>query len=151
MPAWRSWSQIRGETVRSIYSNAIDGDLGSVTYVDPLTGAFIDSCVGGRSKERFQACSAERPGWRKLFSQPLLDTPREGCWCLTDLSAWLSGEECIPTATTVRHLEMWLKTTKASVVVWSHRGSGAEVVDPKGQTTSLRPRALHLGIREGNV
>ncbi|CAB1113970.1 unnamed protein product [Ectocarpus sp. CCAP 1310/34] len=69
---------------------------------------------------------------------------------LTEFSAWLLGEECTP-AVTVRHLEKWLKTTKASVVVWSHRGSGAEVRGPKDQPTSLRPRALHVGVREGHV
>lgn len=35
-----------------------------------------------------------------------------------------------PPALTLKHLEKRLNTTKASVVVWSHRGSGADVLGP---------------------
>ncbi|CAM9886325.1 unnamed protein product [Ectocarpus sp. 4 AP-2014] len=67
-----------------------------------------------------------------------------------EFSAWLWGEKRIP-AVTVRHLEKGLKTTKAAVVVWSHRGKGAEVLGPKDQLTSLRPCPLHVGVWEGHV
>ncbi|CAB1096373.1 unnamed protein product [Ectocarpus sp. CCAP 1310/34] len=45
----------------------------------------------------------------------------------------------------------WLCMTKASVVVWSHRGTGADVLGPSDGKTSLRPSALHVGVREGHV
>ncbi|CAB1121518.1 unnamed protein product [Ectocarpus sp. CCAP 1310/34] len=67
-----------------------------------------------------------------------------------ELSAWLSGEKRIP-AVAVRHLEEWRKTTKAPVVVWSRASNGADVLGSKDQLTSLRPRALHVGVREGPV
>ena len=41
--------------------------------------------------------------------------------------------------------------TKAGVVVWSHRGTGANILGRSEGKTSLRPPALHVGVREGHV
>ena len=117
--------------------------------VDPLTGAFMDSRVGGRSKKGVQRAPPNALDGGNYFRN-LYSIMLERDVGSSEFSAWISGEKNIPSVT-VRHLEKWLTTTKASVVVWSHRGSGAEVVGPEGQTTSLRPRALHVGVREGHV
>lgn len=67
-----------------------------------------------------------------------------------EFSTWLSGEIRTP-AVTARHLEKWLKTTKAAAMAWPHRGSGAEILDPDDEMMTLHPRAPHVGVREGHV
>ncbi|CAB1110488.1 unnamed protein product [Ectocarpus sp. CCAP 1310/34] len=99
----------------------------------------MDSRAGERSKKGVKRAPPNALGGGNYFRN-LYSIMLERGVGSTEFSARFSGEECIP-AVTVRHLEKWLKTTKVSVVVWLHRGSGAEVVGAKGQTTSLRPRS----------
>ncbi|CAB1116431.1 unnamed protein product [Ectocarpus sp. CCAP 1310/34] len=67
-----------------------------------------------------------------------------------EFDMWLAGVS-EPPALTLRDLEKWLIKTKANVVVWSHRGSGDHVLGPIDKKTDLRPRGLHVGVREGHV
>ncbi|CAM9601814.1 unnamed protein product, partial [Ectocarpus sp. 6 AP-2014] len=90
--------------------------------VDPLTGAFMDSRAGGRSKKGVKRAPPNAMDGGNYFRN-LYSIMLERDVGSTEFSAWLSGEECVP-AVTVRHLDKWLKTTKASVVVWSHRARG---------------------------
>ncbi|CAB1101988.1 unnamed protein product [Ectocarpus sp. CCAP 1310/34] len=67
-----------------------------------------------------------------------------------EFDTWLAGVN-EPPPLTLRNLEQWLSMTKANVVVWSHRGSGDNVLGPVDEKTNLRPPALHVGVREGHV
>ncbi|CAN0341091.1 unnamed protein product [Ectocarpus sp. 6 AP-2014] len=67
-----------------------------------------------------------------------------------EFDTWVSGDTK-PPPLTLRHLHKWLNTTKANVVVWSHRGTGADVAGPSDEKTNLRPPTLHVGVREGHV
>ncbi|CBJ27580.1 hypothetical protein Esi_0075_0065 [Ectocarpus siliculosus] len=67
-----------------------------------------------------------------------------------EFDTWVSGDTK-PPPLTLRHLHKWLNTNKANVVVWSHRGTGADVAGPSDEKTNLRPPTLHVGVREGHV
>ncbi|CAB1096640.1 unnamed protein product [Ectocarpus sp. CCAP 1310/34] len=67
-----------------------------------------------------------------------------------EFDKWVSGDT-EPPALTLLHLEKWLHMTKASVVVWSHRGTGANILGPPDGKTNLRPPTVHVGVREGHV
>ncbi|CAB1116215.1 unnamed protein product [Ectocarpus sp. CCAP 1310/34] len=117
--------------------------------VDPITGSFMNSTGGGRRREG--ATTPLRNAldggnyFRNLFSV-LLDRDVGS----EEFDTWLSGVS-EPPALTLRDLEKWLNKTRANVVVWSHRGSGDHVLGPIDKKTDLRPRALHVGVREGHV
>lgn len=117
--------------------------------VDPVTGSFTISIGGGRRRE-----GATEPlrnaldgdnYFRNLYSVLLgRDVGSE------EFDTWLAGVS-EPPPLTLRNLEQWLSMTKANVVVWSHRGSGDNVLGPVDEKTNLRPPALHVGVREGHV
>ncbi|CAN0321470.1 unnamed protein product, partial [Ectocarpus fasciculatus] len=67
-----------------------------------------------------------------------------------EFDTWVSGD-AEPPALTLLHLEKWLHMTNASVVVWSHRGTGANILGPSDGKTNLQPPTLHVGVREGHV
>ena len=116
---------------------------------DPTTGAFIVSAGGGRRKEGVTRVTPNALDggnyFRNLFSILL-----ERDVGPAEFDAWLSGVQDTP-ALKLKHLEKWLNMTQASVAVWSHRGSGAEILGPLNKKTSLRPPTLHVGVREGYV
>ncbi|CAN0441630.1 unnamed protein product, partial [Pylaiella littoralis] len=116
--------------------------------VDP-TGAFTILCGGGRPKKGVpvQKKNALDGGnyFRNLYSILLERDIGE-----IEFGTWVSGDTK-PPPLTLRHLHKWLNTTKANVVVWSHRGTGADVLVPPGEKTALRPPIVHVGVREGHV
>ncbi|CAB1098196.1 unnamed protein product [Ectocarpus sp. CCAP 1310/34] len=113
----------------SIYSHAIDGDIG-FRDVDPLTGTFMDSRAGGRSKKDVERAPPNALDGGNYFAN-LYSIMLERDVGSIEFSSWL----CFRARNVYRPL----------------LGSGAEVVGAKDQTTSLRPRALHVGVCEGHV
>ncbi|CAB1108186.1 unnamed protein product [Ectocarpus sp. CCAP 1310/34] len=99
--------------------------------VDP-TGAFMISSRGGRPKKGapVQNKNALDGGnyFRNLYSILLERDIGE-----VEFDKW------------------WPYMTKASVVVWSHRGTGANILGPSDGKTNLRPPTVHVGVREGHV
>ncbi|KAG5185655.1 hypothetical protein JKP88DRAFT_311408 [Tribonema minus] len=66
---------------------------------------------------------------------------------------WLSRAEA-PPALSVQQMTHWLSLTQAQVVLWEHRGNGACVFGAAADAANkslLRPRALHIGVREGHA
>ncbi|CAM9189604.1 unnamed protein product [Pylaiella littoralis] len=116
--------------------------------VDP-TGAFMISSRGGRPKKGapVQHKNALDGGnyFRNLYSILLERDIGE-----VEFNTWVSGD-AEPPALTLLHLEKWLHMTNASVVVWSHRGTGANILGPSDGKTNLQPPTLHVGVREGHV
>lgn len=113
------------------------------------SGAFTKSGGGGRPKIgatplRLNALDGGNY-FRNLYSL-LLDRDIGRI----EFGAWLACTE-EPPALTLQHLEKWLDRTKASVAVWSHRVTGACVLGPADNKTSLRPPTVHVGVREGHV
>ncbi|CAB1102471.1 unnamed protein product [Ectocarpus sp. CCAP 1310/34] len=117
--------------------------------VNPITGSFINSTGGGRQKggatTPLRNASDGGNYFQNLF--PVLLGRDVGS---EEFGMWLAGVS-EPPARKLRDLEKWLIKTKANVVVWSYRGSGDHVLGPIDKKTDLRPRGLHVGVREGDV
>ncbi|CAB1113402.1 unnamed protein product [Ectocarpus sp. CCAP 1310/34] len=116
--------------------------------VDP-TGAFMISSRGGRPKKGAPVHNKNALDggnyFRNLYSILLERDIGE-----VEFDTWVSGD-AEPPALTLLHLEKWLHMTNASVVVWSHRGTGANILGPSDGKTNLQPPTLHVGVREGHV
>ncbi|CAM9948387.1 unnamed protein product [Ectocarpus sp. 6 AP-2014] len=116
--------------------------------VDP-TGAFMISPRGGRPKKGAPVHNKNALDggnyFRNLYSILLERDIGE-----VEFDTWVSGD-AEPPALTLLHIENWLHMTNASVVVWSHRGTGANILGPSDGKTNLQPPTLHVGVREGHV
>ncbi|CAN0325164.1 unnamed protein product, partial [Ectocarpus sp. 6 AP-2014] len=116
--------------------------------VDP-TGAFMISPCGGRPKKGAPVHNKNALDggnyFRNLYSILLERDIGE-----VEFDTWVSGD-AEPPALTLLHIEKWLHMTNASVVVWSHRGTGANILGPSDGKTNLQPPTLHVRVREGHV
>lgn len=116
--------------------------------VDPATQQFIALLGRGRpSATTAPALMNALEGsnyFRNIYSLLLQEDVSHGTF-----QQWLDGTEQLPLVT-VDQLKPWLKLTGAQITVWEHRGKGAwRMGAAEPNKTQLRPRALHLGVREG--
>ncbi|KAG5189672.1 hypothetical protein JKP88DRAFT_301020, partial [Tribonema minus] len=121
--------------------------------VDPETHEFIPSAPPGRPAGSARAVSARNAldgenYFRNLYSLLLgTDVSRQ------TFQRWLRRAEA-PPALSVQQMTNWLSLTQAQVVLWEHRGNGACVFGAAADIANksfLRPRALHIGVREGHA
>jgi hypothetical protein len=114
--------------------------------MDEQTGTLLPLPARGRGTPQESPCNALTG---MVYFCNLFTVLLQEDFSASLLQRWITGEVPLPELTAL-HACKWLALTSAQIIVWHHHGTGAHQIGATSSSKSdMRPRVLHLGIREG--